>query len=148
MIDALFTPGQLILARLNEYEFSHPFRVLSSKAYFDAEDSGALCPALVVRPGRGQPQSGSNDGEWLLESQTWMVTICLSWLPDDDMEPDEIAGRTAVELKRVLQLPIEGLAGNLVYTGWDAPVYDQGYAEYTIHFTLFAEIQGEAPSIF
>jgi hypothetical protein len=138
----LFDVEPLIIARIKDAVPG--LRTVSSVSLLaSTADIAALLPAAFVQPMDGTVKSSA--AAHCMESQSWLVTVCVSNFRDTDTETTASkAGEHARNIIAALNgWPPKGTGKLMQYEGRSAPYYEPGYGEFPLHFSIDVFVHGQ-----
>ena len=114
-------------------------------AGFPAESIGSLLPACIVVPGGGTsiPQNSISRPD--IEEQEWEIVVIVGYQYTDgtDGQTETIAGQLMKSVRAALHdwtFSNEAQRRPFKYVGRPAPAYAVGYAEFSLNFTVDANL--------
>jgi len=140
-ITGVYDAEPLILARINAADTGDAFTTISSASVLaNAGDITPLMPACLVMPGAVEGEVRENFHGPFDETQLWQVSVIVPHIKDPDGSVT-----TASAAGTLIKMVIEALHQYrlsadfprlLKYAGREAPIYEQGWAEFPLFFSL------------
>ena len=132
----MFDAQQAIIDRIryNVGDNTGGFKTIDTpRVFLGLQHIGQLLPAAIVFPGMGKYEKS-----WRSETQSWMVSIIISHIEEQEKEceTERIAGDLIRSVITALHDWIPGTDYNqpLEYRGRPEPIYSIGYAEFPVRF--------------
>lgn len=140
-ITGVYDAEPLILARINAQDTGNAFTTISSASVLaNTGDIKPLMPACLVMPGAVEGEVRENFHGPVDETQLWQISVIVPHIidPSGSVTTASAAGsliKIVIEALHQYRLSAD-FPRLLKYIGRDAPIYEQGWAEFPLYFQL------------